>query len=448
MTIKLRFAPSPTGYLHVGNIRTALMNSLLCHQQQGTFMLRLDDTDSERSKAEYIDAVRQDLAWLGIAYDNEAQQSKRMERYDTVRLELIKAKRLYPCYETPDELDRKRKRLLAKGKPPIYDRAALALTDEEVKAFEAEGRKPHWRFKLEEGMISFVDLIRGDVNIDAKTVSDPVLVRANGSYLYTLCSVIDDMDFEITHIVRGEDHVTNTATQIQIFQALDGKVPLFAHHPLLTDASGEKLSKRLGGLSVRELRTQGIEPEAILSYLARLGTSDPIVACQDFKEICSGFNISRTSQSAARFVPEDMFALNSQILANSPFAKYQSRLEIINTEIDTQFWEGVKHNIKLLSDVQEWADIIFGMPNLICDTEDQDFIKQALDSLPSQANWSDNVWQIWTQTLKQATNRKGKSLFMPLRKALTGMEHGPEMAIIIMLLGRDKIIKRLHSIAV
>lgn len=446
MTVKLRFAPSPTGYLHVGNIRTALMNALLCRQQGGSFMLRLDDTDFERSKPEYIDAVRTDLEWLGISYSYEAQQSKRMDRYNAVCDTLRKTGRLYPCYETPEELERKRKKQLAKGKPPVYDRASLALTEEQIKEFELEGRKPHWRFKLNTQTIIFNDLIRGEVKIEAQSVSDPVLVRADGTYLYTVCSVIDDTDFGITHIVRGEDHVTNTATQIQIFEAIGGTVPTFAHHPLLTDSSGEKLSKRLGGLSVRELRTQGIEPEAILSYLARLGTSDAIVPAQNFDEICAGFDISRTSQSAARFVPEDMFALNTQILAQSDFVKYQERLHHINPLINAEFWDGVKHNIKLFSDVTEWSDIVFGNPQLICDHEDTDFIKTALEVLPSSENWTSTIWQDWTNALKVKTDRKGKSLFMPLRKALTGMEHGPEMAVIVMLLGHQRIKSRLESV--
>ncbi len=445
MTVKLRFAPSPTGYLHVGNIRTALMNALLCRQQGGSFMLRLDDTDFDRSKPEYIDAVREDLAWLGITYDNEAQQSKRMARYDAVCDELKKIGRLYPCYETPEELDRKRKRQLAKGKPPVYDRASLNLTPTEIDSFNQEGRKPHWRFKLNTETIIFNDLIRGEVKIEAETVSDPVLVRADGTYLYTVCSVIDDVDFGITHIVRGEDHVTNTATQIQIFQAIGGDVPIFAHHPLLTDSSGEKLSKRLGGLSVRELRSQGIEPEAILSYLARLGTSDAIIACQNFTQICDGFDITKTSQSAARFVADDMFALNAHILAHSPFDKYAIRLKEIHSEINEAFWEGIKHNIKLLSDVAEWSDIVFGTPDLMYDESDKEFIKTALEFLPSPTAWSQNVWHDWTKILKEKTDRKGKSLFMPLRKALTGMEHGPEMAVIITLLGHDKITNRLEK---
>lgn len=446
MTVKLRFAPSPTGYLHVGNIRTALMNSLLCRQQNGQFMLRLDDTDFERSKPEYIEAAREDLEWLGISYDTEAQQSKRMARYDAIRDELITAGRLYPCYETPQELDRKRKRQLSKGKPPVYDRAALSLSAEDITNFEAEGRKPHWRFKLNSGFIQFTDLIRGDVKIDAETVSDPVLVRADGSYLYTLCSVIDDMDFNITHIVRGEDHVTNTATQIQIFEAIGSKIPHFAHHPLLIDAKGEKLSKRLGGLSVRELRENGIEPEAILSYLARLGTSDPIVARQDFQKICDHFDISRTTQSAARFVPEDMYALNTQILANSPFEKYQTRLEEIYPNITPEFWQGIQHNIKFLKDIKAWYAIIFDTPQLMCDSADQEFIQDALNHLPPQDSWSDTIWQNWTNILKEKTGRKGRNLFMPLRKALTGQEHGPEMAVLVTLLGYEKILERLQSV--
>jgi glutamyl-tRNA synthetase len=446
MTVNLRFAPSPTGYLHVGNIRTALMNALLCRQQGGSFMLRIDDTDFERSKPEYIEAVRSDLEWLGITYDSQAQQSQRMDRYNAVCEELKKIGRLYPCYETPEELERKRKRQLSKGNPPVYDRASLDLTQEQIQAFESEGRKPHWRFKLNTQTIIFNDLIRGEVKIEAQSVSDPVLVRADGTYLYTLCSVIDDTDFKITHIVRGEDHVTNTATQIQIFEAIGGSVPVFAHHPLLTDSSGEKLSKRLGGLSVRELRTQGIEPEAILSYLARLGTSDAIIPAQNFTELCNGFDITRTSQSAARFVPADMFALNTQILAQGDFAKYQTRLQAINQNINAQFWDGVKHNIKLLSDVTEWSDIVFGQPNLICDEQDVAFIKMALGILPPQENWTPTLWQDWTNALKEKTDRKGKSLFMPLRKALTGMEHGPEMAVIVTLLGHDRIKERLMSV--
>lgn len=446
MTIKLRFAPSPTGYLHVGNIRTALMNYLLCCQQGGSFMLRLDDTDFERSKPEYIKGVREDLGWLGITYNSEAQQSKRMTRYDTVCEQLKKSGHLYPCYETSEELDRKRKRQLAKGKPPVYDRASLQLSAQEIQDYENQGRKPHWRFKLNTETIIFHDLIRGEVKIEAETVSDPVLIRADGTYLYTLCSVIDDTDFEITHIVRGEDHVTNTATQIQIFQAIGGKVPIFAHHPLLMDSTGEKLSKRLGGLSIRELKQQGIEPETILSYLARLGTSDAIIACHNFDELCKGFDISRTSQSPARFIPQDMFALNSQILAGSSFDKYQEKLKIMNSNINADFWEGVKHNIKLLSDITEWSDIVYGNPALICDNEDKDFIKIALDLLPSKENWSNNIWHDWTEVLKKNTSRKGKSLFMPLRKALTGMEHGPEMAVIINLLGHNKIVDRLSKL--
>jgi len=446
MSVKLRFAPSPTGYLHVGNMRTALMNTLLCRQNNGVFMLRFDDTDHERSKAEYITAIRQDLAWLGIHYDCEMQQSKRLDRYNAVKESLIQSGRLYPCYETPQELDRKRKRQLAKGKPPVYDRAALTLTQQEIADFEAEGRKPHWRFKLNAGLIKFTDLIRGDVHIDAHSVSDPVLVRADESYLYTICSVIDDMDHEITHIVRGEDHVTNTATQIQIFEAIGGKVPIFAHHPLLTDTSGEKLSKRLGGLSIRELREQGIEPQTILSYLARLGTSDPITPHLNFQDICQGFNITRTSQSAARFSSQDMFGLNASILSQMSYDTAKDRLKAIDPQIDAPFWEGVKHNIKLFSDISQWTHIIFGDPKLECSPEDTDYIQQALDLLPNNTQWSDAIWQTWTNILKEKTGRKGKNLFMPLRKALTGMSHGPEMAVLIHILGPDRITQRLQFV--
>lgn len=444
MSVKLRFAPSPTGFIHVGNIRTALMNALLAHINKGHFILRLDDTDLERSTEEYAEAIKQDLNWLGLHFDESFKQSERMERYNAVRDELIAAGRLYPCYETAEELDYKRKRQMARGKPPVYDREGLNLSDEDKAKYESEGRRPHWRFKLDLEEIYFHDLIRGDVRIDAKNVSDPVLIRADGSYLYTLCSVIDDADYDITHIVRGEDHVTNTATQIQIFKAIGAKVPEFAHHPLLMDAQGEKLSKRIGGLSVRSLREEGLEPLTILSYLARIGTSDPVEARSQFEDIVKGFDIGRTSNSPARFSDTDMRALNSQILATYDFKHVKSRLHDLSSDIDADFWDGVKFNIKYLKEAKEWAGILFGAPKSTADSADKDYLETALKAIP-EGDWSEDIWKIWTGHLKEKTGRKGKQLFMPLRQALTGMNHGPEMAVLISLLGRERLSQRLEQ---
>ena len=445
MSVKLRFAPSPTGFIHVGNIRTALMNALLARKMGGTFLLRLDDTDAERSTEEFAEAIKQDLTWLGLHYDDHVKQSDRMARYDAVRDALIASGRLYPCYETPEELERKRKRQMAKGKPPVYDRAALTLTHEEKTALENEGRKPHFRFKLNLTDILFKDMIRGDVKIDATSVSDPVLVRADGTYLYTLCSVIDDCDYNITHIIRGEDHVTNTAVQIQIFEALGAEIPLFGHHPLLTDDKGEKLSKRIGGLSVRGLREAGIEPQTILSYLARIGTSDPVEAHITLDDLVAGFDIARTSHSAARFSAQDMEHLNGNILSLYPYEQIETRLKTLVPNANKDFWHGIRHNLKLFSDVSLWNDIIFGNPELLVDEDDKDFIKMALEILPDDA-WDDTIWTKWTNALKDKTGRKGKNLFMPLRKALTGMEHGPEMAVVTRLLGRYKVMERLSGV--
>ena len=443
MTVTLRFAPSPTGFIHVGNIRTALMNALLARQHNGTFYLRLDDTDTVRSTDEFANAIQQDLKWLGLNYDDTFRQSDRMARYDEIKQTLIDAGRLYPCYETADELERKRKRQLSKSLAPVYDRAALNLSDAEKTEFETSGRTPHWRFKLDLTDIHFHDLIRGDVRIDARSVSDPVLIREDGSYLYTLCSVIDDMDYHITHIVRGEDHVTNTAVQIQIFAALNAKIPTFAHHPLLTDDKGEKLSKRIGGLSVKSLREQGLEPMTILSYLARIGTSDSVEPRTNIADIASGFDIGRTSNSPARFVNDDMFALNAQICALYDYEQIKTRLHAICPDADMDFWNGVKFNIKYFSDVKQWYDIIYNFTPVKSDIAQHDFLKTALDILPDAG--TENFWKIWTKSIAEKTGRKGKDLFMPLRYALTAMEHGPEMAVIITLLGRDKIIQRIQN---
>lgn len=446
MTVRLRFAPSPTGFIHVGNIRTALMNALFARQNGGIFFLRLDDTDLERSTQEFAQAIKEDLIWLGLNFDETFTQSSRMARYDEVKQQLIDAGRLYPCFETSEELDFKRKRQLARKRPPVYDRSSLELTDEQKAQYESEGRKPHWRFKLNEGEIVFQDMIRGEVRIDPATVSDPVLIRADGSYLYTLCSVIDDMDYKISHIIRGEDHVTNTATQIQIFEALGSHIPTFAHHPLLTDAQGEKLSKRIGGLSIRSLREKGFEPQTILSYLARIGTSDSVVPRKNVAEIADGFDIARTSHSPARFVPQDMENLNSQIVSLYEFADVESRIKSLVPQANKEFWEGVKHNIKFLSEVQSWGDIVFTAPEKVDLSTEKEFLQVALDKLPSEEiSWNADIWKLWTKDISEATGRKGKNLFMPLRLALTSMEHGPEMSVMILLLGRDEVIQRLKA---
>jgi glutamyl-tRNA synthetase len=440
MTVKVRFAPSPTGKLHVGNIRAALVNWLFARQQGGTFVLRIDDTDTARSTQENEDTIRADLTWLGLGWDETFRQSDRFDRYNEVVATLKAAGRLYPCYETADELDMKRKIQMGRGRPPVYDRAALALTAEQIAAFEAEGRTPHWRFKLNvPARIDWTDLIRGKVSIDLASVSDPILIRGDGSFLYTLPSVVDDADYGITHIVRGEDHVTNSAVQVQLFEAIGAKSPEMAHFALLTGKGGEGLSKRHGAMSIGAYRDEaGLEPMSIVSLLARVGTSDPIEAFAAVKPLVESFDFDKFSRGTAKLDVADIEVLNAKILHMTPYSMVADRLE----GVDEDFWNAVRPNLKKMADIADWQAMVAGPVTPII--EDADHMAKCAGLLPEGA-LGEGSWKEWTDAIKAATGVKGKGLFMPLRLALTGQSHGPDMASLVPLIGREKILTRLEG---
>lgn len=447
MTVKVRFAPSPTGRIHVGNVRTALMNFMFAKSRGGQFVLRIDDTDLERSTKEYEEGIRTDLKWLGLDWDETFNQSERFAEYEKAKDRLIEAGRLYPCYETEDELERKRKIQRAQGKPPVYDRAALDLTPEQKTKYEDEGRKPHWRFKLSGGRIEWNDLVRGPSHIETSSVSDPILIREDGSYLYTLPSVVDDIDAEITHIIRGEDHVTNSAAQIEIFEALGGSGagPQMGHHPLLVGADGEKLSKRLGSLSVLGLREEvGLEPMAILSVLAKVGTSDPVEIRPSLDTLVEEFDLSKLSRTPARLDPADMRRLNARLLHEMDFGAVSERLCAMGVDIDHTAWLAIRPNLETLADAKDWFVLIEGPVTPLVAEEDADFVKTAAELLPEGPLGADS-WSAWTGALKEKTGRKGKALFMPLRLALTGQSHGPEMSVLLPLIGAERAKRRLHG---
>ncbi|PQA87291.1 glutamate--tRNA ligase [Hyphococcus luteus] len=439
MTVKVRFAPSPTGKIHVGNVRAALWNWLFARKSGGIFVLRIDDTDLERSTKAFEDGIRADLAWLGLDYDETFSQSARFDRYDAAVEKLKAAELLYPCYESAEELDRKRKIQRARGLPPVYDRAALALTDDQIAAYEAEGRKPHWRFKLSQGVVKWDDLIRGETTVDTASVSDPVLIREDGMYLYTLPSCVDDIDSKITHVMRGEDHVTNTGVQIELMKALGGEPPQFAHHSLLVGADGEGLSKRLGSLSIEAMREDGLEPAAITSLLAKLGTADPVLPQPDLQALAESFDFDRVGRAPARFDMAELEALNAKILHETPYDKVADRLEKIG--VSEALWEAVKGNITRLKDAAAWIEVVDGAVDPVI--EDQDFAKAAAALVPDQLDT--DSWTAFTNAVKEKTGAKGKALFMPLRLALTGRQRGPEMAALFPLIGSEKARARLNG---
>ena len=443
MTTKVRFAPSPTGRIHIGNARTAILNWLFACRQSGQFVLRFDDTDLERSRQEHADATRDDLAWLGIRPDVVHYQSKRFDLYDAAAERLKSEARLYPCYETPDELDRKRKRQLARGKPPVYDRAALKLDDDDQAKLEADGRQPHWRFKLSERTVTFQDLIRGEQSFDLAHVSDPVLIRADGTYLYTLPSVVDDMDMGITHVIRGEDHVTNAAVQVDLFEALGGDAPVFAHHSLLVGADGKGLSKRLGSLSIGGLRDEGYEAMTVVSHAALLGTSEAIAAHANIDELVAAFDLGKLSRAPARFDETELAALNAKLLHELPFEAVAERL---TDGWSAPLWQAIRGNISMLKDAGEWFDVVHEDVKPAFDAGDAEFIAAAAEALPAEP-WDETTWKSWTTQLKEQSGRKGKALFMPLRLALTGRDHGPELALLLPLIGKERAEARLRSLA-
>ncbi|WP_299361102.1 glutamate--tRNA ligase [uncultured Paracoccus sp.] len=435
MTTITRFAPSPTGHIHVGNLRTALMNHLIARKAGGTFILRLDDTDRERSRQEYADGIMRDLEWLGLTWDRVERQSDRLDRYAAAADGLRERDRLYEVFETPTELDLKRKKQLNMGRPPVYDRAGLNLTDEDKARLRAEGREGYWRFRLDHERIEWPDGIIGDVSIDAASVSDPVLIRADGQVLYTFASSVDDVDMGVTDIVRGADHVTNTATQIQIMGALGGTPPRFAHHSLLTGPQGEELSKRLGTLSLRDLRENGVAPEALLSLMARLGSSQPVELRMSLDELAEGFELSQFGASPTKFDAEDLWPLTRERNQHLPFDAVRDRIAGMGVpdELAERFWRVASQNITRLDDLAEWWVIFSQGAEPVIDAEDAEFVAQALSLLPPPP-YGDSSWADWTAAVKEATGRKGKALFMPLRKALTGQAHGPEMADLMPLL--------------
>ena len=430
-----RFAPSPTGYIHVGNLRTALMNYLIARQAGGTFILRIDDTDPERSKQEYVDAIQEDLEWLGLTWDRIERQSDRLDRYAAAADELRAKGRFYEAFETPTELDLKRKKQLNMGKPPVYDRAALDLSEAEQEALRAERGNGVWRFKLDQSRIEWTDGILGDVSIDAASVSDPVLIRADGQVLYTIASVVDDTDMGVTHVVRGSDHVTNTATQIQIIEALGGTVPSFAHHSLLTGPQGEALSKRLGTLALRDLREAGVHPMALLSQMARLGSSDPVELRTSMQELIDGFDLSKFGSAPTKFDVQDLYPLTGRYLQALPLSAVAEDVAALGVPdaLAEPFWNVCRDNIETLKDLAGWWSLCRDGAEPVIDDEDSEFVAQAMLLLPD-APFDGDTWGAWTGAVKEATGRKGRGLFMPLRKALTGQSHGPDMSALMPLL--------------
>ena len=430
-----RFAPSPTGWMHIGNLRAAMFNYAIARQNGGTFILRIDDTDQERSKPEYEQGIKDVLTWLGIKWDRIEKQSDRLARYEEAKRQLIDMGRLYECFETPVELDLKRKKQLNMGKPPVYDRAALELTDAQKQAYRDEGRKAHWRFKLDLERVEWVDGILGDISIDCASVSDPVLVKESGQILYTFASPVDDVDMQITDIVRGSDHVTNTATQIQIMKALGGAVPRFAHHSLLTGPQGEALSKRLGTLALRDLRAQGIAAEAVLSLMARLGSSQPVVLVDGINDVIEGFDIGTFGSAPTKFDFEDLWPLAARHLARLDASAVKDTLDAagVPEDLQTAFWTVVKENVTKLDDVAPWWTLFRDGGQAVVADEDRDFVVQAFDLL-GEPPYTDSTWSTWTAAVKEATGRKGKGLFMPLRLAVTGQTRGPEMVQVMPLL--------------
>lgn len=443
MHVTTRFAPSPTGFLHVGNARTALICWLFARYNQGKFILRIDDTDQERSQQIYTDAIKEDLTWLGLTWDQEVVQSQRMDQYNAIKEKMLKDGRLYPCYETTEELQIKKKLLLGQNKPPIYDRSSLSLTKQQQEEFEAEGINPHYRFLLKEGKIEWNDLVRGTISFDTKNLSDPVLIRADGSMTYSIASVVDDIEFGISHIIRGEDHITNSATHVQLFQAMGAKVPDFAHISLLKSKEGG-ISKRDGGFEIRSLREQGFDPMAVLSLLAKMGTSDAIEGCENIHQLIEGFSLSKQSKSTVTYDITELLRLNTHIMHHKPWSEVKTQLyDMGMPDVTEMFWLLIRSNISTLNEVRDWYDICCA--KIMPCKDDLEFTTNAAELLP-EGEFNQDTWDQWMKSVKKETGRTGKELFMPIRKALTNMEHGPELKYVLILLGRDRAYKRLIGI--
>ena len=440
--IKVRFAPSPTGNLHVGNLRTALVNYLFARAAGGVFMLRIDDTDTERSTPEFEASIRADLDWMGMSWDTEDRQSARLDRYDEALRQLEAIGRAYPCFETPEELALKRKAQLSAGRPPVYDRAALKLTDEQKQAFQAEGRRPHWRFRLEDTAVAWTDMVRGDVSYHMSSLSDPVLMREDGRVIYTMASVVDDIDHGITHIIRGEDHVTNSAAQIQLFEALGATAPVMGHVALLAGADGEGLSKRLGSLSIGQLRDEGTEASALASLLARIGTADPVVPTADMAAIIGGFDLSRFGRATAKFDPAELAQVNARIVQQLDFDAVSPRLSDLGVGGDTDFWMAVRDNLSSVAEAADWWQVCTTPITPVIEAAE---VTTAAAGLLPDGDLSSDIWGSWTKAVAAETGAKGRGLFMPIRLALTGREKGPEIAPLLAFIGRERIIARLRG---
>lgn len=443
MSVKTRFAPSPTGLLHVGNIRTALISYLFSKANNGEFYLRIDDTDLVRSKEEYSESIKEDLKWLGIDWNKTFKQSDRYEAYSKAMKKLIEQKRLYPCFETPQEIEIKRKIRLSRGLPPIYDRESLKLTKEQIEEKIKSGLKPHYRFKLEESKIEWDDLIRGKVSFDGRNLSDPILIREDQTMTYILCSVVDDIDFDISHIIRGEDHVTNTAISMQITQALGGKEPVFAHLSLLKSKDSQ-MSKRTGGFDIKNIREDFIEPISLLSYMAKLGSNKSIEIKRNMNELIKEFDIRGFSKSAAIYDPLELERLNHKFLTNAKFKDLGDLKERIGVDVDEDFWLSVRANINKIVDLIDWWRICKEEITPAILDEDREYLKLILTLLP-EGELDNSSWDIWTNKIKNSTDKKGKELYMPIRKALTGKESGPEMRLILPLIPYEKVIARLKG---
>lgn len=450
MTVRTRFAPSPTGLLHAGNFKTAIPVWLFTRHHGGSFMLRIDDTDQERSKPEFEEAIKHDMTWMGLTWDRFGRESDRFEMYHNMAEQLKAAGRLYPCFESPDELALKRKAALAAGLPPVYDRAALKLSEGDVAAKLASGAKPHWRFKLAHEPVRWDDLIQGPKEFHGKDLSDPVVIREDGVPLFTFCGIIDDVFDENTHVIRGEDHVSNTAIQIQIGQAV---APLlgkpwqlqFAHFPLMVTASGEEMSKRLGTGSIKSLRDDlGLEPMAIASVLGTIGTSLPLDAYPNLATLAEKFDLSVMSRSGSpKFDMEDVRRINAKLVHEMPFSAVQARLEALGlTGVTEAFWLAVRGVLHTVHEAKEWWDVAYG--TLTPTIQDNALVTSAAAVLPEGA-WDANTFGAWTNAVKEQTGKKGKELFMPLRLALTGREHGPEMRDLLPLMGRARVLARLQG---
>jgi glutamyl-tRNA synthetase len=443
MSVRVRFAPSPTGRLHVGNIYVALNNWLFARRNAGDFLLRLDDTDRERSTVEFAQGIEADLKWLGLVWDEFTQQSDRIVTYEAAAEHLKKSGRLYPCYETAEELALKRKVRLSQGKPPIYDRAALALSDADRVKLEAENRRPHWRFKLESGEVAWQDLVRGAQHIDASSQSDPILIREGGTFLYTLPSVVDDIELKVTHVIRGNDHVTNTATQIQIYEALGSAAPGFGHLPLLVDVNGEGLSKRLGSLSIGQLREEGLEPMAVNAYLAHIGSGAAVEPVRSLGDLVAGHDLAKFGKTSPRFDPTELRHLNARLLHTLSFTEVAAHLQSLHfDQVDNALWDAARGNLEKIADIDLWQKIC--RSEIAPTAQEAGFMAQAAEVLPAEP-WDPETWKTWTEAVKKSTGKKGKELFMPLRLALTGLDHGPELKVLLPLIGRDRAMRRLKG---